>query len=155
MRRRPWPLTALALIGMVALVSACGSSAPAAPARVAAAATTPAPMLRRGEVRRVHAQQRGQQVPGPARVRRIHHRCDNDGSSLDTSTPAFAQALSACRDLEPTGFTGGKRSAQQTDAALKFAQCIRANGVPTSRTPPMVSLSSTRIESPPPQQAVV
>ena len=52
-----------------------------------------------------------------------------NGSSLDTSTAAFKQAISACRDLEPPGFTGVKRSPEQQKAALKFAQCIRDNGV--------------------------
>ena len=33
-----------------------------------------------------------------------------NGSSLDTSTAAFKQAIGACRDLEPPGFTGDKRS---------------------------------------------
>jgi hypothetical protein len=52
-----------------------------------------------------------------------------NGSSLDTSTAAFKQALSTCKDLEPSGFTGHKRSAQQQKHALEFAQCIRDNGV--------------------------
>lgn len=50
-------------------------------------------------------------------------------SKLDTSTPAFKQAMSACKDLEPAGFTGGKRPPAQQSAGLKFAQCIRDNGV--------------------------
>jgi hypothetical protein len=53
-----------------------------------------------------------------------------NGSSLDPSTAAWKQAISACKDLEPPGFTGRKRSAQEQEAALKFAQCIRDNGVP-------------------------
>jgi hypothetical protein len=52
-----------------------------------------------------------------------------NGSSLDTSSAAFKQAISACKDLEPPGFMGHKRSAQEQQAALKFAQCIRDNGV--------------------------
>ena len=52
-----------------------------------------------------------------------------NGSSLDTNSAAFKQALSACKDLEPPGFTGGKRSPEQEKAALKFAQCMRDNGV--------------------------
>ena len=52
-----------------------------------------------------------------------------NGSSLDTSTAAFKQAISACRDLEPPGFMGHKRTAQEQEYALKFAQCIRDNGV--------------------------
>jgi len=50
-------------------------------------------------------------------------------SSLDPSTAAFKQAMSACKELEPSGFTGHKRNAQEQKNALKFAQCIRDNGV--------------------------
>jgi hypothetical protein len=52
-----------------------------------------------------------------------------NGSSLDPSTAAFKQAMSACKDLEPPGFTGGKVTDQQRKARLKFAQCVRENGV--------------------------
>jgi hypothetical protein len=52
-----------------------------------------------------------------------------NGSSLDTDSAAFKQALSTCKGLEPSGFTGHKRSAQEQEAALRFAQCIRDNGV--------------------------
>src|SRR5207253_6388215 len=52
-----------------------------------------------------------------------------NGSSLDTSSAAFTQALSACKDLEPSGFTGHQRSAYEQKAALAFARCIRDNGV--------------------------
>lgn len=52
-----------------------------------------------------------------------------NGSSVDTSTAAFKQAVTACKDLEPAGFTGDKRTAEQQQAGLRFAQCIRDNGV--------------------------
>jgi hypothetical protein len=52
-----------------------------------------------------------------------------NGSSVDTSSATFDQALTACRDLEPPGFTGHERNAKEQEAALKFAQCIRDNGV--------------------------
>lgn len=52
-----------------------------------------------------------------------------NGSSLDTNSAAFKRAMSACKDLEPSGFTGYKRSPEQQAGALKFAQCIRDNGV--------------------------
>ena len=50
-------------------------------------------------------------------------------SGLDTNSAAFTQARTACKDLEPSGFTGNKRTPEQQQAALKFAQCIRDNGV--------------------------
>ncbi len=52
-----------------------------------------------------------------------------NGSSVDTDSPAFEQALGACKDLQPSGFTGHERSAEEQAAALRFAQCIRENGV--------------------------
>jgi hypothetical protein len=52
-----------------------------------------------------------------------------NSSSLDTNSAAFMQAIAACKDLQPAGFTGSKRTPEQQQAALKFAQCIRDNGV--------------------------
>jgi hypothetical protein len=52
-----------------------------------------------------------------------------NGTSIDTNSAAWRQAISACRDLEPPGFTGYQRTPPQQQAALKFAQCIRDNGV--------------------------
>lgn len=52
-----------------------------------------------------------------------------NGSSLDTDSAAFKRALDACKDLQPAGFTGTKATSEQQVARLKFAQCIRDNGV--------------------------
>jgi hypothetical protein len=72
-----------------------------------------------------------------------------NGSGVDTSSAAFTQAMSACKDLEPPGFTGSTRSAQQQEAALKFAQCIRDNGVTDfpDPTPDGPLIDTTRIPS--------
>jgi len=53
-----------------------------------------------------------------------------NGSSVDTSSAAFEHALSACKDLEPPGFTGDKVTPQQRTARLEFAQCTPDHGVP-------------------------
>jgi hypothetical protein len=53
-----------------------------------------------------------------------------NGSSLDSSGPAWKEAIDACKDLEPAGFTGDKDvSDEEQEARLEFAQCIRDNGV--------------------------
>jgi hypothetical protein len=52
-----------------------------------------------------------------------------NGSSVDPNAPAFKEAIGACKGLEPSGFTGHKRSAEQQKGALAFAQCMRDNGV--------------------------
>jgi hypothetical protein len=52
-----------------------------------------------------------------------------NNSHIDTNSAAWNQAIGACRKLEPAGFTGTRRSADQQAAALQFAQCIREHGV--------------------------
>jgi hypothetical protein len=52
-----------------------------------------------------------------------------NGSSVDMSGPAWEKAIGACEELQPPGFTGDTRSADEQEAALEFAQCIRDNGV--------------------------
>ena len=53
-----------------------------------------------------------------------------NGSSLDPDAPAWKTAIAACKDLQPSGFTGGgKRTPKQQSAGLEFAQCIREHGV--------------------------
>jgi hypothetical protein len=53
-----------------------------------------------------------------------------NGSSLDPNSAAWKQAIGACKDLEPPGFTGTKVTPQLRTARLQFAQCMRDNGVP-------------------------
>jgi hypothetical protein len=127
MRRKRWPLAALALIAMVVLISACGSSAPAGTGGAnnitanAQKAVKFAECVRRNGV---------SDFPDPSASGNFTIDGIVNGSSLDPNTPAFKQAISACKDLEPAGFMGSTRSPQQMQAALEFAQCIRANGVP-------------------------
>ncbi len=52
-----------------------------------------------------------------------------NGSSLDPNSATWKKAISACKDLQPPGFTGSTRGPEQQSAGLKFAQCIRDNGV--------------------------
>jgi len=52
-----------------------------------------------------------------------------NGSKLDTSSAAWATAIAACKDLQPSGFMGDERGPDEQDAALAFAQCMRENGV--------------------------
>ena len=128
MNRRRRPLAALALIAMVALISACGSSAPA---ETGSGGNNTAANAQKGVKFAECMRSNGvSQFPDPGASGKLTIDAVANGSSLDTSTPAFKQAISACKDLEPAGFTGSKRSSQQQQAGLKFAQCIRENGVP-------------------------
>ena len=145
MGRRLVPRAALALIAMAVLISACGSSAPAGSAggsggRNHAQAVKFAECMRHNGV---------SAFPDPPASGSLTIDAVVNGSSLNPSSPAFTQALSACKTLEPAGFTGHKATPQETFVRLKFAQCMRANGVPDfpDPTPNGPLLDTRRIPS--------
>ena len=136
MSRKQRPLAALAMVAMVAGISAGCSSAPAKTATGSSstgisggdntAVTNRDKAVKFAECMR-HNGVRA--FPDPDASGQLTIDGVLNGSSLDPSTAAWKQAVSACKDLQPPGFTGHKRTARQQEAALKFAQCIRENGV--------------------------
>jgi len=117
---------------MVFLISACGSSAPTGTSTDSSAANNIAVNAQKAVKFAECMRSNGvSEFPDPHPDASGNFTIDAivNGSSLDPNTPAFKQAISACKSLEPAGFTGSKRSAPQMQAALEFAQCIRANGV--------------------------
>ena len=130
MSRKLRSLVALALVALISLISSgCGSSAPAEAGSGAGGNNTAASAQKAVKFAGCMRNNGVSQFPDPNASGKLTIDEIANGSSLDTSSPAFKQAISACKQLEPAGFMGSKRSPQQTDAALKFAQCIRANGV--------------------------
>jgi hypothetical protein len=127
--RRQWPPAGIALIAVAVLLSACGSSAPSGTGSGSGGDDTANTQkaVKFAECMRSNGVSN---FPDPPASGQFTIDGIANGSSLDTNTPAFTQAISACRDLEPAGFEGGARSAQQQAAALEFARCVRANGVP-------------------------
>jgi hypothetical protein len=158
MSRKRRPPAPLALIAMVALISACGSSAPASTSSASGASASGAsgggnPTASNHEKAVKFAEcMRNNGVsafPDPPASGNLTIDAIANGSSLDTSSPAFTQAISACKKLEPAGFTGSTPTSRQTSARLKFAQCMRQNGVPDFPDPtangPLID--TTRIPS--------
>jgi len=132
MSRRLRPLAGLVLIATVALVSACGSNAPAASSSGSSGGGTNNTSVAAQKGVRFAECMRSNGVPkfpDPSASGQLTIDAIANGTSLDTSSPTFTQALGACKSLEPAGFEGSARSTQQQSAALKFAQCIRANDV--------------------------
>ena len=129
MTRRRRPLAALALIATVALISACGSTAPAATGSASSANNTAANAELGVKFAKCMRSNGVSAFPDPPASGKLTIDAIVNGSSLDPSTPTFQQAISACKKLEPAGFMGTKRSPQLMRAALRFAQCIRDNGV--------------------------
>ena len=120
MTRNAWTLAAIA---MVAVSAGCGSTAGTA---AHSTSTTRAKAVKFSQCMRANGVGA---FPDPDASGALTIDAVANGSSLDTSSAGFKRALSACKDLEPSGFTGNQRSPQEQKAALEFAQCIRDHGV--------------------------
>lgn len=129
MSRGRWSPAAVGLISLAVLSSGCGSSAPADTGGAGSGSTTSRAQqaVKFAECMRSHGVS---QFPDPGTSGKLTIDAVANSSRLDTSSTAFTQAIGACKTLEPAGFTGGKRSSQQQQAALKFARCVRISGVP-------------------------
>jgi hypothetical protein len=143
--RTPRPLAVLVLSAVVALISACGSNSSAAPGGNNTAANL-AEAVKFSQCMRANGVS---QFPDPDASGALTIDGVVKGSSLDPNSAAFQQAISACKELEPPGFMGPQRSPQQQEAALKFAQCMRDNGVPDfpDPTPDGPLIDTNRIPS--------
>ena len=132
MRRTFRPLAALAMVAMVAVISAgCGGTGTASNTGTAGStgtntASPHAKAVKFAECMRTNGVGA---FPDPDASGALTIDAVANGSSVDTSSAAFKQAVSTCKDLEPSGFTGHERSPQEQKAALEFAQCVRDNGV--------------------------
>ena len=147
MTRAPRPLAALALIAMLALISAgCSNTAVETGSGGNDAASNQQKAVKFAECMRDNGVSA---FPDPDASGELTIDGIANGSSVDPSAPAWKRAIGACKDLEPPGFMGRKRSAQEQEAALKFAQCIRDNGVPDfpDPTPNGPLIDTSRIPS--------
>lgn len=132
--RQLWPPFALAIVALIGAGCSNGSAENGKPDTSAA----PAPMVTKKNVTgREQAMKFAQcmrdngvgEFPDPSASGELTIDEIANGSSLDLGAAPFKQAMSACKDLEPAGFTGHERSPQQQEQALMFAQCIREEGV--------------------------
>ena len=147
MSRTRRPLAALAVVAMVALIGAgCGTgggdttnaaSAPAGASGGNGTASAREKAVRFAECMRANGVSA---FPDPDASGRLTLDGVVNGSSIDPSSAAWKQAISACKHLEPSGFAGSKATPAQMSARLEFAQCVRDHGVkdfpdPTSDGP--------------------
>jgi hypothetical protein len=129
MRRTLWPLATLAMLAVI--VAGCGNGSAGTGDSTATSggnstAATHEKAVKFAECMRANGVRA---FPDPDASGALTIDGVANGSSVDPSSAAFKQANSACKDLEPPGFTGHKRSPEQQKVALKFAQCMRDNGI--------------------------
>src|SRR3954452_16577259 len=127
MSRTLRPLVASALVALVGLIGAgCGSTAPSETG-TAGTPTSTAPKKATGQDKAV-------KFAECIRRHGVPHFPDPNAKGefvfgIDVSPAVWQKAVHACKDLQPPGALSGKRSPKQQSAALRFAECIRKNGV--------------------------
>jgi hypothetical protein len=127
MSRNLRPVAALALVALLGLIGAgCGSNAPSA--------TGPANST--GTVARTNAtgQDKTVKFADCMRANGVPHFPDANAKGefvfgIDVTPAVWARAVNACKALQPPGTLSAKRTPQQQTASLRFAQCMRENGV--------------------------
>ena len=139
MSRKPRPLATLALVALISLISAgCGSNAPpetgtaSSDGTAKSSGTTSAADA--GGTNKTTDQDKAVKLAECIRGHGVPHFPDPDAKGdfafgIDVSPAVWKKAVDACKDLAPPGAFSGKRSPKQQSAALRFAECVRENGV--------------------------
>ena len=133
MRRKPRPLAALAMVALISLISAgCGSNAPTETGTASSTAT--ASVASSGGSKKLTARDKAVKFAECIRAHGVSDFPDPDAKNqfqygVSVSPAVWTKAVDACKDLQPPGTLSGKRSPRQQSTALKFAQCMRDNGV--------------------------
>src|ERR1700716_4020258 len=115
---RPW--VALALAGLIGLISAgCGSSASSKTGTASS-----------GADKKLTKQEKAVKFAECMRANGVPHFPDPDpnGDSnfgVDVTREAWLKAVDACKALKPPGALSSKRTSKEQSATLRFAQCIR------------------------------
>jgi hypothetical protein len=138
MTRRRRSLVSLVLIAVIALIgTGCSSNTATGSASGASATGGGASSGSAGHTVQTQITKREKAVKFSECVRAhgVPHFPDPDATgnfnfAVDVSAATFTAAVNACKALQPPGTLSGHRSTTQQSAALKFAACVRAHGVP-------------------------
>jgi hypothetical protein len=130
-------LAAPALTAMIALISGCGSTTPvqtdgSGGGGGGGTAATREQAVKFAECIRTNGVSA---FPDPNASGQFAYGIPSRSSPLNPNSAAWTAAISACKSLEPSGFIPTSFTPAQKSARLKFAQCVRANGVPSFPDP--------------------
>jgi hypothetical protein len=126
-------LAALALVVLIGLISAgCGSTAPSD--TPAASSSGTASNSGSGGSKNLTARDKAVKFAECIRAHGVSDFPDpNEKNQFEygvSVTPAvWTKATTACKDLQPPGTLSSKRTPKQQSASLRFAKCVRDNGV--------------------------
>ncbi len=129
--------SALAALGCVVTLAACGSSSATTTSTTAKAANGESMFLRYSECMRSNGVPN---FPDPSTSGGGIHITLSSG--MNPFSPAFKAAQATCRKLLPGGGPGGAPSEQAKQQLLTISQCMRAHGVPDFPDPTTTAPSS-------------
>jgi hypothetical protein len=135
MTRTAHRLAAPALTAMVALISGCGSTTPAQTSGSDGASGTATAHERAVTFAECIRTNGVSAFPDPNASGQFAYGIPSESSPLNPSSAAWRAAISACKSLEPPDFMPTSFTPAQLAARLKFAQCVRADGVPNFPDP--------------------
>jgi hypothetical protein len=133
MRRELRPLVALALVALISV--GCGSNAPSETGTASSSGSASSSgTASSADTSSATDQDKAVKFAECIRGHGVPHFPDPDAKGdfvfgIDVTPAVWQKAVHACKALEPPGALSGKRSPKQQSAALRFAQCIRENGV--------------------------
>ena len=144
MSRTLRPLAAFAMVALISVISAgCGSNAPSetgtgstgtASSSGTTSSASSSGTTNSGADKKLTARDKAVKFAECIRAHGVSDFPDpNEKNQFEygvSVTPAvWDKATTACKDLQPPGTLSGKRTPKQQSASLRFAQCIRDNGV--------------------------
>ncbi|HEY1537910.1 MAG TPA: hypothetical protein VGF63_00825 [Solirubrobacteraceae bacterium] len=132
-------MVALALVAVIGLISAgCGSNAPSETGTAGSSGTADssasASSADTAATSSATDQDKAVKFSECIRGHGVPHFPDPDAKGeyvfgIDVSPAVWQRAVAACKALEPPGALSAKRSPKQQSAALRFAGCMRGDGV--------------------------
>ena len=133
MSRTLRPLAAFVMVPLIGVISAgCGSNAPSetGPASSSGSASNSGT----GADKKLTARDKAVKFAECIRAHGVSDFPDPDAKNqfqygVSVSPAVWKQATTACKDLQPPGTLSGKRTPKQQSASLRFAECVRDNGV--------------------------
>jgi hypothetical protein len=129
MRRKLWPLAALAMLALIG--AGCSSGSAENGDTDTGSSTSPGST---GATKKLSARDKAVKFAECIRAHGVSDFPDPNEKNqfeygVSVTVAVWTKATTACKDLQPPGTLSGKRTSTEQSAALRFAQCVRDHGV--------------------------
>jgi hypothetical protein len=132
MSRKRWPLAVLATVALIGAGCSNGSSENGNTSSSGTASSTGT--ASGGANKKLTKQEKAVKFAECMRANGVPHFPDPDPKGdynfgVDVTVEVWRKAVDACKALRPPGALSAKRTPKEQSASLRFAQCVRENGV--------------------------